>query len=115
MPLPNLGICAANLTIYCQAVTLLKNFRCVVRKTTNSLKGKKAFVAEGGSGIGKTIVFELTDMSEDVARSVVYLAGDTNGFITGAALFINSGVYMALLRTTTPLRSSPPVNFAVVR
>ena len=32
---------------------------------------------------------------EDVARSVAFLAGETNGFITGATLDINGGVYMA--------------------
>lgn len=32
---------------------------------------------------------------EDVARAVVFLASETNGFITGATLDINGGVYMA--------------------
>ena len=32
---------------------------------------------------------------EDVARAVVYLAGEYNGFITGATLDINGGVYSA--------------------
>ncbi|MHC4871625.1 MAG: SDR family NAD(P)-dependent oxidoreductase [Planctomycetota bacterium] len=32
---------------------------------------------------------------EDVARAVVYLASETNGFITGATLDINGGVYCA--------------------
>ncbi len=32
---------------------------------------------------------------EDVARAVAFLAGETDGFITGATLDINGGVYMA--------------------
>lgn len=32
---------------------------------------------------------------EDVARAVVFLAGEFDGFITGATLDINGGVYMA--------------------
>jgi 3-oxoacyl-[acyl-carrier protein] reductase len=33
--------------------------------------------------------------SEDVARSVVFLASEYDGFITGATLDINGGVYCA--------------------
>ncbi|HRZ90245.1 MAG TPA: SDR family oxidoreductase, partial [Spirochaetia bacterium] len=32
---------------------------------------------------------------EDVARAVAFLAGEYDGFITGATLDINGGVYMA--------------------
>jgi 3-oxoacyl-[acyl-carrier protein] reductase len=33
--------------------------------------------------------------SEDIARAVVYLASEYDGFITGATLDINGGVYCA--------------------
>ena len=32
--------------------------------------------------------------TEDVARAVVYLASEFDGFITGATLDINGGVYL---------------------
>jgi acetoacetyl-CoA reductase len=33
--------------------------------------------------------------AEEIARAVVYLAGDDAGFITGSTLSINGGQYMA--------------------
>jgi 3-oxoacyl-[acyl-carrier protein] reductase len=34
-------------------------------------------------------------VAEDVARAVVFFAGEFDGFITGATLDINGGVYAA--------------------
>ncbi len=41
-----------------------------------------------------TIPLGRAGTTDDVARAVVFLAGEYDGFITGATLDINGGVYL---------------------
>ena len=67
------------------------------------LKNKKALVTGGGQELGEAIVREETIRSfplrragtpDDVARAVLFLLSEFDGFITGATLDINGGAYM---------------------
>ena len=72
----------------------------------NKLHGKRALVTAGAQGIGlahttpesaKATVAGIPlgrgGNADDVARAAVFLAGEYDGFITGATLDINGGVY----------------------
>ncbi len=69
----------------------------------SKLQGKRALVTAGAQGIGLVITRQLLAAgcdvlvhyrrSADVARAAVYLASEYDGFITGATLEINGGVY----------------------
>ena len=80
-----------------------------------ALKGKRALVTAGGQGLGFSIAAHLLEAGcnvavhyfssqiplgrpgapADVARAVAFLASEYDGFITGATLDINGGVYAA--------------------
>ena len=65
-----------------------------------SLKGKRALVTGGGQGLGYAVTEQLLSAGVDVA--IHYFSSEkgarqlkADGFITGATLDINGGVYAA--------------------
>ena len=65
--------------------------------SNNKLIGKNVLITAGAQGIGEAITRHFIDSGANVAihyfSSAEYLASEYDGFITGATLDINGGVY----------------------